>query len=72
MEPTPSVALPLLQLGLLMGIVIAGQSFAVHRMPMDSVPTVLRARVLLCNRIRPWLAVAAAAITAAGLLLQFT
>ena len=71
MESTPSVALPLLQLGILMGIVLMGNALVVHRLPIETVPTVLRGRVMLCNRMRPWLAAAAAAMTAAGLLLHF-
>lgn len=72
MEPTPSVALPLLQLGILMGVVLVGNALAVRRLPIETVPTVLRGRILLCNRMRPWLAVAAAAMTAAGLFLHLT
>lgn len=66
METTPSVAIPLLQLGLLMGIVLLGNAVAVRHLPIESVPGVLRPRVLMCNRMRPWLTAAAAAMTAAG------
>ena len=69
METAPSVAIPLLQLGLLMGIVLLGNAIAVRHLPVESVPTILRGRVLLCNRMRPWLTAAAAAMTAAGLFL---
>jgi len=69
METAPSVAMPLLQLGLLMGIVLLGNAVAVRHLPIESVPGVLRPRVLMCNRMRPWLSAAAAAMTGAGLFL---
>ena len=69
METTPSVAVPLLQLGLLMGIVLVGNAIAVRHLPLENVPGILRPRVLMCNRMRPWLGAAAAAMTATGLFL---
>ena len=45
METTPSVAIPLLQLGLLMGIVLVGNAIAVRHLPTESVPGILRPRV---------------------------
>ena len=57
------MALALLQLGLLMGIVIVGHGFAARRMPVEIIP-VLRGRVTLCNRMRPWLSAAALVMTA--------
>ncbi len=69
METAPSIAIPLLQLGLLMGVVLVGNAIAVRHLPIESVPGVLRGRVLMCNRMRPWLTAAAATMTAAGLFL---
>lgn len=53
MESTPPIALPLLQLGILMGLVLVGNALAVRRLPLEHVPTVLRGRILLGNRMRP-------------------
>ena len=69
METAPSVAIPMLQLGLLMGIVLVGNAVAVRHLPIESVPEILRGRVLMCNRMRPWLSATAAAMIAAGVLL---
>ena len=69
MDSDPSVALPLLQLGLLMGIVIVGHGFAARRMPVEIIPGCLQPRVTLCNRLRPWLSAAALVMTMAGLVL---
>ncbi|MEP7092009.1 MAG: hypothetical protein ABI776_18050, partial [Nocardioidaceae bacterium] len=64
------LASSLLQAGLLTGVVLVAQVFVLRNLPIESVPGVLRGRVELCNRLRPWLIAAAAAMTAAGLLLQ--
>ena len=69
METTSSVAIPLLQLGLLMGIVLVGNAIAVRHLPTESVPIILKPRVEMCNRMRPWLSAAAAAMTTAGIFL---
>ncbi|NUR05523.1 MAG: hypothetical protein HOQ45_00770 [Nocardioidaceae bacterium] len=69
METTPAVAGPLLQLGLLMGVVLVGNALVARRLPLESVPSILRGRVLLCNRMRPWLSLAAVLMTATGLVL---
>ena len=70
MESTPSIAMPLLQAGILMGIVLWGNVVAVRHLPTEDVPGVLRGRIELCNRLRPWLIVAACAMTMTGLVLQ--
>ena len=70
METTPSVAAPMIQLGILLGIVLVGNAYAVRRLPTESVPGILMGRVRMATRIRPWLAVAAFAITAAGVILH--
>jgi hypothetical protein len=70
MQSTAPVATSLLQLGILMGIVLVGNAIAVRHLPIETVPGVLRERVRLANRMRPWLSLAALAITAAGLFLQ--
>ncbi len=69
MEATPSVAVPLLQLGLLMAVVLVGNAVAVRRMPLETVPGILLGRVNLCNRLRPFLAAASAAMIVSGLFL---
>ncbi len=69
METAPPVAAALLQLGILMGVVLIGNAVAVRRLPEETVPLVLRERITLCNRMRPWLSAAALAMTATGLVL---
>ncbi len=68
-EATPSVAVPLLQLGLLMAVVLVGNAVAVRRMPLETVPGILLGRVNLCNRLRPWLGAASVAMILSGLVL---
>lgn len=70
METTPSVAIPLLQTGILLGIVLLGNVYVLRHLPAEVVPTILRGRIELANRMRPWLAVAALGLTVAGLVLQ--
>ena len=71
MEATP-LAAALLQLGILMGVVLIGNAIAVRRLPAEIVPHVLRERITLCNRMRPWLSAAALVMTATGLVLMFS
>lgn len=59
----------MLQLGVLMGIVLLGNVLVANRLPIENVPVVLRQRVLLCNRMRPWLGALALAFTVGGLVL---
>ncbi len=59
----------LLRAGLLMGLVLLGQAVAARHLPAESIPGVLRGRVALSNRLRPWLVVAAVAMAATGLAL---
>ena len=50
---------------------VAGiQAVALRHLPAEAIPTVLRPRVELCNRLRPWLVGAATALALAGLLLH--
>jgi hypothetical protein len=70
MEPTPSIAIPLLQTGIMLGIVLLGNVYVLRHLPVDAVPSILRGRIELANRMRPWLAVAAVCLTVAGLVLQ--
>jgi hypothetical protein len=72
MEATPPVAAALLQLGILMGVVLIGNAFAARRLPDETVPLVLRGRITMCNRMRPWLSAAALAMTATGLVLMLS
>ena len=67
MEATPSLAMPMLQLGLLMAGVLVGNSLAARRLPVEVVPGILENRILLCNRLRPWLSAAALLMIVSGL-----
>lgn len=70
MEAHPDLAMALLRAGLLMGIVVIGQTVVVRHLPVESIPGVLRGRVELFSRLRPWLVVAAAGMAALGLVLE--
>lgn len=70
MASTSAIAASLLQAGIVLGIVLMGQVLTVRHLPVETIPGVLRARVALCNRIRPWLIGAAAAMALTGLVLQ--
>ena len=70
MGGTDSIAVALLQLGSLMAVVLLGNVVAARRLPVDSVPDFLMGRILLCNRMRPWLGAAALAMIVAGLVIQ--
>ena len=70
MQPSSSAALAMVQLGLLLGVVILGNAVAVRHLPAGACPTILLGRVELANRLRPWLAAVAVALTASGLLLH--
>ena len=70
METTSSVAVPMMQLGILLGVVLVGNVLAARRLPTESVPVCLMGRVRLANRMRPWLGLAAFVITATGLFLH--
>lgn len=67
-----ALAASLLQAGILMLVVIAGQAYAVARVPAESIPVTLRHRVEVCTRVRPLLVMAALALTAAGLALHLS
>ena len=69
METSPPVAAALLQLGILMAVVLIGNAVAARRLPDETVPLILRERITMCNRMRPWLSAAALVMTAAGLVL---
>lgn len=69
MASTPDAAASLLQTGAFMAGVLIVQAAAVRRLPLHDVPPVLRDRVVLSNRLRPWLLVTAIAMVAAGLFL---
>lgn len=64
-------ATPLLQTGSLLMVVILGQVVALRHLPAEAIPDVLRGRVALSTRLRPWLLVVAMAMAATGLVLQF-
>jgi hypothetical protein len=69
MAATPTLAVALLQAGLLTGVVLVAQSVAVRHLPVESIPGVLRARVALCSRIRPYLLASVATMVGVGLFL---
>ncbi len=62
----PATATTLLQLGLLLALAVGGQLVAVHHLAEDEIPRVLRSRVALSNRVRPWVAGFAAALVGSG------
>jgi hypothetical protein len=64
-------ATPLLQAGTLLMVVLVGQIVALRHLPAENIPGVLRGRVALSTRLRPWLLVVALAMAATGLGLQF-
>jgi len=70
MDATPTIATALLQAGLLMGVALLGHLVAVRHLPVENIPGVLRSRVELSSRLRPWLIGAALAMSVAGLVLQ--
>jgi len=70
MDSTSAMATSLLQAGALMGIVLLSQVVAVRHLPVETIPTVLRGRVELSNRLRPWLLAAALAMAVTGLVIQ--
>lgn len=70
MGTTPTLAATLLQAGLLTGCVLLAQVLAVRHLPVETIPGVLRGRVALSNRLRPWLLVAAMTMACAGLVIQ--
>lgn len=70
MATTPSLAATLLQTGLLTGCVLLAQVVVVRRLPVETIPGVLRARVAMSTRLRPWLLLAATTMVGAGVLLQ--
>lgn len=69
MAPMPHFAATLLQAGLVIGAVLVAQAAVVPHLPSHEIPHVLRGRVALSNRLRPWLLAASAAMVSAGLLL---
>ncbi|MEP6814103.1 MAG: hypothetical protein ABI873_00980 [Marmoricola sp.] len=70
MASVPDVAAPLLQAGVLVAGILIAQVFALRHLPVDAIPDVLRGRVALSNRLRPWLFVAALTMAVTGLLLH--
>jgi hypothetical protein len=70
MESTSEIAMTLLKAGILMGLVLWGNVVAVRHLPTDNVPNVLRGRIELCNRTRPWLIVVACTMAVTGLVLH--
>lgn len=66
-----SHSLALLQAGALLGAVMVGQMVALRHLPTENVPLVLRGRVDLSNRLRPWLLAASGILLMAGLFFAF-
>ena len=69
MADTPELARALLQTGVLVGVVVVAQIVAVRHLPVESIPDVLRGRVALCCRIRPYLLASVLTMVGAGLFL---
>jgi hypothetical protein len=72
MAASPEVATALLQAGLAVGTVLVAQVLLVRHLPVETIPGVLRTRVALSNRLRPWLIAVAAVMTMTGLVLQLS
>ncbi len=70
MISTSTFAASLLQAGALMAVVLLAQVLTVRHLPVETVPGVLRGRVELSNRLRPWLLGAAVAMVVAGVVLH--
>ena len=69
MADTSELARALLQTGVLVGVVLVAQIVAVRHLPVESIPGVLRGRVALCSRIRPYLLASVLAMVGMGLFL---
>jgi hypothetical protein len=69
LAPMPDAATSLLQTGVLLGSVLVSQAIATRLLARQEIPLVLRGRVALSKRLRPWLLVAAATMVSAGLVL---
>ena len=61
--------MPLLQCGLLLTGVLVAQLVAVRHLPVETIPGVIRHRVEICSRLRPWLFATAALMVLLGLVL---
>jgi hypothetical protein len=72
MASTPTIAASLLQTGMLVGAVVVAQVVVMRHLTLETIPEVLRGRVALSSRLRPWLIAAAAAMAASGLALYVT
>ena len=70
MASTSAIAASLLQVGLVLGVVLLAQLLTVRHLDVESVPGVLRSRIALSNRVRPWLIVVATLMALTGLALQ--
>lgn len=70
MSSTPAAAASLIQVGLAIGTLLVAQVLVVRHLPVETIPDVLRSRVALSNRLRPWLIGVAAAVALTGLVLQ--
>ena len=70
MASTPEVATSLLQVGLALGTLLVAQVVVVRHLPVETIPDVLRSRVALSSRLRPWLIGVAAAMALTGLVMQ--
>ncbi len=72
MTSTATLAESSLQSGLLLGIVLIAQVVLTRHLHVETIPGVLRGRVALSNRLRPWLFVAALTMAVPGLILQLS
>jgi hypothetical protein len=70
MASTPEVAASLLQVGLALGTLLVAQVVVVRHLPVETIPDVLRSRVALSSRLRPWLIGVAAVMALTGLVMH--
>jgi hypothetical protein len=70
MASTPTIAASLIETSVILATVLFAQAIAVRHLPVESIPGVLRGRVAMCSRVRPWLLFTALAMAVMGLLLR--
>ena len=70
MADTPTLAVSLLQAGVLLGVVLLARIVVGRHVPVETIPDVLGRRVALWNRLCPWLLVATLTMAGVGLVLH--
>lgn len=69
MASMPDAIATLLLAGVILGCVLVVQAIVVPHLPPQEIPSVLRSRVALSSRLRPWLLAASMTMVASGLVL---